>query len=76
MKKYQQNCMINMLLETFKFICRYEYKMTIDEIKHELGGFEKLTFEQKLKFFSTYKFMKAPIKLQCAKYGITGGFEK
>lgn len=76
MKKHQQDCMINILINTFKFICRYEYNLTFEQIEQELAGIENMTFEQKIKFLNTYKFMKAPIKTQFAKYGIKGVSEK
>ena len=64
-EKRIENSVIDLLIDTFKCILRYEYKMQNDEIKQMVSEIDELkTFEQKIKYLNSYKFMKAPIQNQ------------
>lgn len=68
----QQQAMINMLEETFRFYLRFEEKWSYKEIGAELDELHSIDkFETKIRWFWSWKFMKGPVKLQCAEYGIT-----
>lgn len=68
----QQQAMINMLEETFKFYLKFEKDWSRKEIENELDELHKIErFETKIRWFWSWSFMKGPVKLQCAEYGIT-----
>lgn len=72
-----QNSIVDILVNTFKFILRYEKHIEqnkIIEMVHEVEELE--TFEQKIKYLNTFKFMRAPIKTQMKRSNLYFGGEQ